>query len=234
MIIETVLSPKLFYQVQDVESKVVVVIDVLRATSTITTILQNGAAAVIPVLTAELAEDFKQKGYLVGGERGGETIPGFDFGNSPFHYTADLVANKEVVLTTTNGTKCIEMARNAHTVVAGSFLNLNAVVDFIQKTDRDVVLFCAGWKDRVNLEDSLYAGAIASVLKGTKDDASILCCDSFKASKENLFEALKCSNHFQRLKSKGVVKDIEYCCQMSTSDVVPVLHEGKLVRHRSI
>jgi 2-phosphosulfolactate phosphatase len=230
MNIETVLSPKLFYQINDIELKLVVVIDVLRATSTITTILENGANSVIPVMEESIATEYKAKGYLVGGERGGETIPGFDFGNSPFHYKPHLVNGKDVVLTTTNGTKCIEMASHADRVIVGSFLNLNAVVTYIKESNKDVVLFCAGWKDRVNLEDSLFAGAVASLVKDANyDDSSLLAIDAYNASKRDLFNSLKNSNHFQRLASKGVTKDIEYCCKTNISNKVPILVEGKLV-----
>lgn len=229
MKIETILSPSLFHQVTDLESKNVVAIDILRATSTITTIINNGAVSVIPVSSEDEARSYKAKGYLVGGERGGETIPGFDFGNSPFHYHSDIVKGKDVVLTTTNGTKIIEMSKTANNVVVGSFLNLNAVVQFLEKEDKDVVLFCAGWKDRVNLEDSLYAGAIAALLPNVEcDDATQFLISAYKAS-NNLFETLQKSNHFQRLAKKGVIKDIEYCCTLNSIEVVPALKEGKII-----
>ena len=230
MQVETILSPLLFSQVQDIESKVVVVIDILRATSTITTILENEAAAVIPVREESIAREYKEKGFLVGGERGGETIEGFDFGNSPFHYGNEVVAGKDIVLTTTNGTKCIEMSADAHQVIVGSFLNLEAVIKHLVATQKDVVLFCAGWKDRVNLEDSLYAGAVAEGLKDANyDDPSLLSIDAYKAAQADLFAALQHSNHFQRLASKGVTKDIAYCCKRDTTDIVGVLKDGKIV-----
>ena len=230
MRIETVLSPTLFDQIEGLENKTVVVIDILRATSTITTILNNGASSVIPVKEESEANTYKAKGYLVGGERGGETIEGFDFGNSPFHYKKEIVTNKEIVLTTTNGTKCIEMAARAHQVVIGSFLNLDAVVAYINNLNKDIVLFCAGWKNRVNLEDSLFAGAVASSFTDEElDDSTLLAIDAYQAAKGDLFEALQNSNHFQRLASKGVTKDIEYCCEVNTINITPILEAGKLI-----
>ena len=230
MKIETVLSPSLFSQIENLEDKVVVVIDILRATSTITTILANGASAVIPVREESIAEDYKAKGYLVGGERGGETIEGFDFGNSPFQYKPEIVQDKEIVLTTTNGTKCIEMSASAYQVVIGSFLNLSAVIKHLKNEQRDVVLFCAGWKDKVNLEDSLFAGAIAHMfMSATLDDSSLLCIDAYNAAKGNLFKALQNSNHFQRLASKGVTKDIEYCCEVDLINTIGILKKGKII-----
>ena len=124
MKIQTVISPSLFSQIESIEDKIVVVIDILRATSTITTIINNDAKALIAVKNETSALEYKSDNYLIGGERNGETIPGFDFGNSPFDYNKDLVRNKTVILTTTNGTKCIEMSSNASEVIIGSFLNL--------------------------------------------------------------------------------------------------------------
>jgi len=229
MKIETVLSPTLFSQIENVENKVVVVIDILRATSTISTILHNGAKAVIPVKEETIAKEYKAKGFLVGGERGGETIEGFDFGNSPFQYKPEIVKGEEVVLTTTNGTKCIEMSAHAYQVVIGSFLNLDKVVEHINYLNKDIVLFCAGWKNLVNLEDSLFAGAVAcSFTDEELDDATLLCIDAYRAAQEDLFKALQNSNHFQRLASKGVTKDIEYCCKRNMIDTIGVLKGGKI------
>ncbi len=228
--IETVLSPNLFDQIECIENKTVVVIDILRATSTITTILENGAKSVIPVKEEKEARQYKKKGYLVGGERGGETIDGFHFGNSPFHYKAEIVKGKDIVLTTTNGTKCIEMSEQAAEVVVGSFLNLQVVIKHLKKTKRDIVLFAAGWKNRVNLEDTLFAGAVAEAFNdANKDDASLLSIAAYKAAKDNLFATLQDSDHFQRLANKGVTKDIEYCCEVDKIDSIGVLQEGKII-----
>ena len=230
MNIETVLSPSLFKHVEMLSSKVVIVIDILRATSTITTILDQGASSVIAVSDATEAFAYLSEGYLVGGERNGETIPGFNFGNSPIQYIDEDILDKTIVLTTTNGTKCIEMSKNASEVIMGSFLNLSAVVNHSKKTEKDIVLFCAGWKDKVNLEDSLFAGAFIAQFPNVQlDDSSLLCLDAYEASKSNLFESLKSSNHFNRLKSKGVLRDIEYCCQVDTINSVPILQHGKII-----
>ncbi|MEJ6786867.1 MAG: 2-phosphosulfolactate phosphatase, partial [Bacteroidota bacterium] len=140
------------------------------------------------------------------------------------------VSGQEVVLTTTNGTKCIEMASDAHQVVVGSFLNLKSVVDYIKNLDKDVVLFAAGWQDIVNLEDSLFAGAVAnSFARRDCDDATQMARDAYSVAEGNLFETLQNTNHFQRLASKGVTKDIEYCCETNVIDSVGVLKEGKIM-----
>jgi len=227
MKIQTVISPITFDQIEYIEDKIVVIIDILRASSTITTIIDNDAKALMAVKDELSARKYINDNYLVGGERNGETIPGFNFGNSPFDYKKEHVRDKTVVLTTTNGTKCIEMSSNANEVIIGSFLNLTAVVRYLNEKKKDIVLFCAGWKDKINLEDSLYAGAVALKMpKFNKDDSTLLCMKAYEASKENLFETLQDSNHFKRLKNKGVIKDIQYCCKIDTTDVVPKLKKG--------
>lgn len=231
MKIETILSPLLFKNIDSIEKKIVVVIDILRASSTITTIIDHGAEALIAVVDEANASKYKNKDYLIGGERNGETISGFDFGNSPFHYKKNLVKDKTIVLTTTNGTRCVQMSSNASDVIIGSFLNLSAVANYLKNKNKDVVLFCAGWKNKVNLEDSLFAGALAKKLTNAHlDDSTLLCMDAFEMSGKDLFKTLQKSNHFQRLEKKGVIKDIEYCCKLDTTNIVPILKDGLIVR----
>ena len=234
--VNTILSPSLFSQIEDIESKIVVVIDVLRATSTIATILANGANSVQAVANETEAKAFQAKGYLVGGERGGKTIEGFDFGNSPFHYQTEQVLNKDVILTTTNGTKCIEMASKAKHLIIGSFLNLERVCYFLDEQEEDIVLFCAGWKDKVNMEDSLFAGAIChELLEDYKfDDASLIAQSAYSLAQHDLYRHLQQSSHFARLSKHGVDKDIEYCCLIDELGVLPILKDGKLIIHEEV
>lgn len=228
--VTTIVSPALFDQVDDLKSKIVVIIDVLRATSTITTILNNGALSVTAVENEDEAIAYQNSEYLVGGERGGKTIPGFDFGNSPFEYGPDKVEGKRVVLTTTNGTKCIEMARKAKYVILGSFLNLDQVCRFLDEKKEDIVLLCAGWKDRVNMEDTLFAGAVCNGLAEDYhfDDASLLAQNAYVIAQEDLYRHLQQSSHFERLSKHGVDEDIEYCCQIDLIDILPVYRDGKI------
>ncbi|MFY0643210.1 MAG: 2-phosphosulfolactate phosphatase [Bacteroidia bacterium] len=228
--VETIMSPSLFNQVQDLDKKIVVVIDVLRASSTICTILENGAESVRTVGSVEEAQTYRDNGFIVGGERGGKKVEGFDFGNSPFDYKTELVQEKEVVLTTTNGTKCIEMGKPAKGLIIGSFLNLGAVCDYLDEANSDIVLFCAGWRDRVNLEDSLFAGAVCHGLNGDYlfDDASLLCQSAYQLAEYDLYRHMQQSSHFERLSKHGVDKDIEYCCEVDQILSVPVLDNGKL------
>ena len=147
--------------------EIVVVIDVLRATSAICAAFDNGIASIIPVPTVEEALEYKKKGYLAGAERKGQIVEGFDFGNSPFSYMNPEFKGKDVVLTTTNGTKSLDVAKDAEIVVVGSFLNLDFLSKWLEKQDKNILCLCSGWQDKFNLEDTICAGAIADYLIST-------------------------------------------------------------------
>ncbi|MBP9550033.1 MAG: 2-phosphosulfolactate phosphatase, partial [Chitinophagales bacterium] len=158
-VIEVCLTPALWYQ-HDFIGKNVVVIDIIRATSTIASALFHGVHKMIPVETVDEAEQYLAKGFLVAGERDGYRIPHFNFGNSPFEFMGEEVKGKDIIHTTTNGTRCVLMAKGAHNIIAGSFLNMESILNWIKGENRDTILFCAGWKDHYNMEDALFAGAV--------------------------------------------------------------------------
>jgi 2-phosphosulfolactate phosphatase len=159
MNIEVCFSPLSYPLFHNPES-IVVVIDVLRASSAITTAFYNGVSKMIPVASIEEARKYKENGFLVAAERNAEIVEGFDLGNSPFGYMNNKVKGKTIAITTTNGTHAINVARHAGRVVIGSFLNMEIVAEFLKKEKKDVLFLCAGWKDKFNLEDTLLAGAI--------------------------------------------------------------------------
>lgn len=233
--VEVCFSPLLYAEFSKPNS-IVVVVDVFRATSAIVTALQHGAKSFIPVSTIEEARTLAAQGFLAGGERNGEVVEGFELGNSPFSYMDDKIKGREIVLTTTNGTRAINLAaKNTDTVLIGSFLNLQAVADYIQTQKKDVIVFCAGWKNRVNMEDSLFAGAITNILLNSGKFKSD--CDSANASsivyrtgRKNLMSFLESCSHRKRLSHLNLEKDVEYCLQRDVTDVIPVLKDGKLVR----
>ena len=164
--VEVCPSPKQF-DLYQWDFSIVVAIDVLRATSAICTALHHGVEKIIPVSTLEEAFEYKRQGYHVGAERNGEIVEGFEFGNSPFSYMDDKYKGKTLVLTTTNGTRAINIASKTHKVVAGSFLNLDALADWLIEQDDNVLLLCSGWKDKFNLEDTVCAGALTESLLAT-------------------------------------------------------------------
>jgi 2-phosphosulfolactate phosphatase len=162
--IEVCLSPALLPYYHFNES-IVVVIDIFRATSSICYGFDNGAKQIIPVASVEECKQYKHNGNLFAAERNGEVVEGFDFGNSPFSYTREKVEGKTIVLTTTNGTHAIQQVKDSHRVIIGSFLNKNAVCNWLKEQDQNVLLLCAGWKNKFNLEDTLFAGAVINQLK---------------------------------------------------------------------
>ncbi|MCC6541342.1 MAG: 2-phosphosulfolactate phosphatase, partial [Flavobacteriales bacterium] len=140
---------------------IVVVIDVLRATSAMVAAFEHGIDRIIPVATIEEAAQYiGRTGYIAAAERNGEVVEGFAYGNSPLAYVGQDLRGHTIVMTTTNGTKAINLAKNARTLVVGSFLNLSALSAWLVKQDDNILLLCSGWKDKFNLEDSVFAGAV--------------------------------------------------------------------------
>jgi 2-phosphosulfolactate phosphatase len=214
--------------------EIVVVIDVLRATSAICAAFDNGIASIIPVPTVEEAWEYKKKGYLAGAERKGQIVEGFDFGNSPFSYMNPDFKGKDVVLTTTNGTKSLDVAKDAEIVVVGSFLNLDFLSKWLEKQDKNILCLCSGWQDKFNLEDTICAGAIADYLISTGnftsvEDSSIAAKYLYQSAKDNYFGFLKSSSHRRRLKNLNLNEDIKYCLTPNQTNVIPILKNGKLV-----
>ncbi|MCW3078370.1 MAG: putative 2-phosphosulfolactate phosphatase [Bacteroidetes bacterium] len=212
---------------------VVVVIDVLRATSAITTAFYNGVSRMIPVSTVEEAYAYKEQGFLVAAERNGEMVEGFDLGNSPFGYMSSKVKGKTIAITTTNGTQAIESARKAQKIIIGSFLNLEAVIDYLLQEKKDVLFVCAGWKNKFNLEDTLFAGAVAHGLIYkydfiTKCDSALAAMHLYSLAKHDLYEFLKNSSHRNRLAKLDLERDIKYCLTPNQCPVIPVM-EGKFL-----
>jgi 2-phosphosulfolactate phosphatase len=232
----TSLSPALLH-LYDVSSSIVVIIDVLRATSTIATALHNGAKHIIPVdSVAECIRLGKQIDGITAGERDGKVAEGLEHGNSPFEYPASFIKNKVLVLTTTNGTKLLHMALDkcAKGIITGSFPNISAVCDYLVAQNQPVILGCAAWKDRVNIEDTLFAGAVISRIKqhfSINCDSSAIAETMYNDAKNDLYEFMKNKNasHYHRLNNYGLEKDIRYCLTPDVANVLCVFKDGKLV-----
>ena len=213
----------------------VVVVDLLRATSVISTAFSEGVEAIIPVQTLEEAVLYKGKaGYIVAAERNAKPIKGFDYGNSPFHYINTNVKGKTLVLTTTNGTRAIHNARK-HKVITASYINIQAVAKHLIEEYNDVIILCSGWKGVFNLEDPIFAGSLANILLDSDKYES--SCDSLFASRQllknsngNLFNYLSDSSHRKRLKSLNMEDDTRFCLSPNIkSDIIPILKGDRLV-----
>jgi 2-phosphosulfolactate phosphatase len=233
--LHTVLSPRLL-NIYDVTNCVVVVIDVFRATSTIATALYNGAARVIPVDTVEQCIQIgKNTGGITAGERDGKVIEGLEYGNSPAEYPRSFIEGKTLVLTTTNGTKLLHMALNAGAseVITGSFPNISAVCDHLVSQQKNVILGCSAWKDRFNLEDTLFAGAVISRIKEhftIHCDSSLMAMDLYSMHRNDMNAFIRNTTHWHRLASYGLEKDLEYCVTHDAANILPVYKNGDLIR----
>lgn len=235
MKIDVCFSPALYPVYHDPEA-IVVVVDVFRATTTMAAAFRNGVRSIRPVATVEEAKTYKEKGWLVGAERNVKRCDFADFGNSPFDYTPEKVAGKDVVFTTTNGTKAITIARSAYRVITGAFINLQSVADYCLSHQRNVVVLCSGWQDKVNIEDTLFGGALIDVLIATNQyepasDAAMIARDMWTNNKDNLLDYLVPTDHIARLKANHLEDAVPYCLTLNTAAVVPELmvEEGSLV-----
>ncbi len=232
--IEVCLSPALLH-LYDVKGALVVIIDIFRATSTITAALDNGAKCVIPVASVSecIALGASIPGSVTAGERDGKVIEGLQYGNSPSEYPVEFISGKTLVMTTTNGTRLLHMVTGADQIVIGSFLNLNQLCGYLASQGKNVLLACASWKDRFNLEDTLFAGAVINKLQHSFD----FNCDSAKAalylhhqSKGNYLDFLKNSSHYIRLSAYGLQDELAYCLTPDLHPVVPVLRGREIVK----
>jgi 2-phosphosulfolactate phosphatase len=232
--VEVCFTPRLFSEILTKDEYVVVLADILRATTTICTAFANGVASIIPVGDLEKARKYKEAGYLVAAEQDGKKLDFADFGNSAFSFTKERISGKTLVYCTTNGTKAIEIARPAREIVIGSFINLHALTEWLRNRKANVVILCSGWKNKFCLEDTLFAGALTSSLLEGNDFTSI--CDSAMASidlwnlaKKDITGYIEKAAHRHRLKKLGLDDVIGYSFTRDLTDVVPVF-DGKEIK----
>lgn len=229
--LEVILSPALL-PFHDVKGKTVVVIDILRATSSMCVAFHTGVSRILPVMTPDECRIFKDFDFLCAAERNAVKLEGFDMGNSPFEFMNPLLKDRSIAFTTTNGTKAIKLSREAGAdkIVIGSFLNFDVLVDWLKHQPNDVVLLCSGWKDRANLEDTLFAGAVAEALKpvfATQCDAALMAETLYAGMKHDLENQVRRSSHAQRFKALHAHEDdVRFCLQFNTAPVLPVM-EGE-------
>tara|TARA_Y100001968_G_C19347168_1_gene712704 strand:+ start:198 stop:911 length:714 start_codon:yes stop_codon:yes gene_type:complete len=232
--VDVCLSPELIH-LFDLNKKVVVVIDIFRATSVICTALNCGIKEIIPISDLAQLNEFDKKDFLIAAERDGKIVPGFKFGNSPLHYLNNPeIKGKKLVLTTTNGTRAINLSKNdADDVIIASFLNLTAVVDFLKKRKKDVIILCSGWKGKISLEDTLFAGCVLDKLIelgfSAFSDSSFLSRQLFSDSKTNLIKFALQSSHKKRTENLGIDQDLRFCLELDRFNNVPIYNKGSIV-----
>ncbi|MBW7465472.1 2-phosphosulfolactate phosphatase [Pontibacter aydingkolensis] len=229
--IDVCYSPELLH-LYDLKGKAVVAVDILRATSTMVTAFAHGATDIFPVMKLEECQAYAAKGCLIAAERDGVKAEGFDLGNSPFAYMNGNVQGRTIAITTTNGTRAIHLSMEADEIIVGSFLNLQAVANHLQELQLDVLIVCAGWKGKFNLEDTLYAGALVERLQQAfsfENDATLASLYLYQTAKQDLVTFLRQSSHVRRLENLEIHKDIEFCLQHDKFGVLPVWQQDRLV-----
>jgi 2-phosphosulfolactate phosphatase len=211
----------------------VVVTDIFRATTTIATAFHNGARSIRPVATLDEAMEAKAAGFLVGAERNVRRCHFADFGNSPFDYAPQLVHDRDIVFTTTNGTRAVVAAREAFAIASGAFVNISSIAGWCIRQQRDLIVLASAWEDRPNLEDTLFGGALAAMLlpHGFRlaSDTAGMALDLWEHHANSLGEAIRKSDHYARLKQHGLEDAVDYCLTPDSAPVVPEIRDGRFI-----
>jgi len=229
--IEVCFSPRLFSEIQVKDNFIVVLVDILRATTSICAAFENGVKSIIPVSTTEEAKAMKDNGYLVASEQDGRKLDFADFGNSAFNFSRESIGDKTLVYCTTNGTRALEIARKAEKIAMGAFINLSALVDWLIAQDKNVVILCSGWKNKFCLEDTLFAGVLTDrLLKSRKFtthcDSAAAAIDLWRLACPDVLGYIEKAAHRHRLKKLNLDDVIPYSFKLDQTKVVPVF-EGK-------
>jgi len=231
--LDVCLSPELLH-LHDLRHSSVIVIDILRATSCMVTAFAHGVSSIRPIRKIEDCLLYKEQGYLIAAERDGKKVEGFDMGNSPFSYMSSEMQGKRVALTTTNGTQALKMSQEtAKEVLIGAFLNKKAVGEYLKNSPNDVLLLCSGWKGQVNIEDTLFAGALLAYLSPHKEfhsDSALLAKNLYEQYQNNLMGIVSQSSHVQRLKKLGIEKDIAFCLEENHYHLIAQMQGNELVK----
>ncbi len=227
------LWPSIDYIREDqLDGKTVVVIDVLRATSVITTAVKNGAKEVVVVVETDEALKLKGENTLLGGERKGLKIEGFDLSNSPLEYKREVVEGKRIVMTTSNGTKAINKSLKASNIYIGSMLNGKAVAKAAAEDDRDIVIVCSGTAGKFSLDDFICAGKIIydimSYGEFKMDDFASVAYMAYRDNKKNIISYVSMASHYNYLLSIGYEEDVKYCFTEDLTSVVPYYSGGSI------
>jgi len=232
------MTPALIDQF-DISDAIVVVIDILRATTSMCVAFDNEVEFIVPVSTIEDCEAYRQKGFLVAGERNGIQVEGFDLGNSPFSFATPEIKGKRIAITTTNGTRALKaaQARNAKEIVIGSFCNIGILTQWLIEQNQNVCLLCAGWRDNVTLEDTIFAGALARKLRHhflRYQDTTLIAETLYSSANTRKRYFFRNSSHFHRLTHLHLQQEVKYAMRRDTHSVLPVLIGDELhdISHR--
>ena len=233
--LEICFSPELL-QFFDMQDKVVIIVDILRATSCITAGIYAGLEHIVPLLTVQECLSYKKRGYTLAGERNGSEVVAFDMNNAPTEFIEAGKRGRKVAMTTTNGTKAIGYAKDASTIIIGSFLNLSLIAQHIRHTGQSLIILCSGWRGMFSMEDAIFAGALAQKLMltatYTMNDEAKAAITLFQAVENDLYAALKTTTYAQRLASKqGITRDIIFCAKIDSCPTVPILVDNRIQKY---
>jgi 2-phosphosulfolactate phosphatase len=231
--IEVCLTPKLFSEIQTKDHFIVVLVDILRATTSICAAFENGVKSILPVATLEEAKAMKEKGFLVASEQDGKKLDFADFGNSAFNFSREAIGGKTLVYCTTNGTRALEIAKDAEKIAIGAFINLSSLTSWLTGQDKNVVILCSGWKNKFCLEDTIFAGALAENLLKTKKfrtncDSAAAALDLWRLARPDILGYIEKAAHRHRLKRLELDDVIPYSFSIDSTKVVPVYIDGKI------
>jgi len=246
--IEVCFTPKLFADITTKENYIVVLADILRATTSICAAFHNGVKEIIPVASLDEAQAMKEKGFLVASEQDGKKLEWADFGNSAFNFSSDAIGGQALVYCTTNGTRAIEIAKHAEKIAMGAFINISALAGWLFQQNKNIVILCSGWKNKFCLEDALFAGALSEKLLdpglpeadkestspepvfSTSCDSVFASIDLWNAARHDIFGYLDKAAHRHRLKKLGLDDVIPYSFISDSTDVIPV-YSGGVIRN---
>ncbi|MEI6684035.1 MAG: 2-phosphosulfolactate phosphatase [Bacteroidota bacterium] len=232
--IEVCFTPKLFPEIATRENYIVVLADILRATTSICAAFANGVKSIIPVATLDEAREMKSKGFLVASEQDGKKLDFADFGNSAFNFSREAVGGKTLVYCTTNGTRALDIARSAEKIAIGAFVNLAALTQWLVAENKNVVILCSGWKNKFCLEDALFAGALTRNLLDagrfeTACDSANASLDLWQAAQPDILAYIEKAAHRHRLKKLGLDDVIPYSFTLDSTLVVPVFEGTEIL-----
>ncbi len=223
----------LFLKTLPVKGSIVVVIDILRATTSMCVAFGNGASEIVPLESIDVCLSYREKGYLIAGERDGKMVEGFDMGNSPFSFMGEHIQNAKIAMTTTNGTKCIHASKQAYQVIIGAFVNMTQVVNYLIEQQRDVILLAAGWKDKMNLEDTAFGGAVAIELENNgfipTEDSTRIAMTLYDAMLKDKRFFIKNATQYDQIVGLNIIEDVKYCLKKDLHHVLPIFQKGKLI-----
>ncbi len=229
--IDVCFSPNLL-NLYNLEEKIVIVVDILRATSCMVAGLASGVKSITPVASLEECANLMKQGFVGAGERNGHKVEGFDLGNSPFEYMSEALKGKKIAMTTTNGTQALVLSKGASQILIGAFLNLSFLANCLKNQSGDVLIVCAGWKGKFCIEDTLFAGALAKELANdfySEDDSALAAQTLYEIAKDNMYNYLLQSSHYKRLSHLEGGRDVEFCIQKDKFEVIPILKGQEIV-----